>query len=627
MSSLVKITVNQTTDLVSVKVFQAENGAQGDRAGLKYTFSTSTGPGAPSPGYLKFNSATLSAVTQIAIRDTDFDGANTTALLALIDDSTSTMKARVLIRSNSNSDTSNFNFLVTSVTDEGNHFHINGTYVSGSAFADDEVVTFDFYMTGDLGATGPAPSGTGFVKVVSGVLQTPSASIAQADVTSLTSDLALKAPLISPSFTTPSLGVATATSITSSGSINVTGGGSSISVSGNGGRIAATGTNGEVSTSGTFNVVGSGGSILYISSNPSTNRFVTIPNADGTIALTSDITGTNSGTNTGDQFTAVTSQRLIGRHAGGSGAAQEVQVGDGIEFSGSGIRRSALTGDITASAGSNATTLASTIAGAKTLSGQLELTGQAATTANSAMTRALVEASFSNPITQGGTIIQAQATALSRSTLLNGGTSLIPTIASPTPRVTCTTTLDSSAVLRAIASDGVTSRCDSSNQKLFADKYGWFFIGFLGARGVGSRGKLIIGGNSTPAEMIVEGTLGSDGIALESYPLVANTPRFRLVVRNGATTTVGAFSGTGVYSIAQLGQWWIVMESGTTSAYYRLEQGAWNLICSVAAVPATSTVVSGNGIAIVAYTPDAGAAGGSSIQLNTIYETFGITPD
>ena len=60
----------------------------------------------------------------------------------------------------------------------------------------------------ETGATGPAPSGTGFVKVVSGVLQTPSASIAQADVTNLTSDLALKAPLISPSFTTPSLGVA-----------------------------------------------------------------------------------------------------------------------------------------------------------------------------------------------------------------------------------------------------------------------------------------------------------------------------------------------------------------------------------------------------------------------------------
>jgi hypothetical protein len=48
---------------------------------------------------------------------------------------------------------------------------------------------------------------------------------------------------------------------------------------------------------------------------------------------------------------------LVGRHAGGSGDPQEVSVGNGVEFSGSGIRRSALTGDVTASAGSNTTTL------------------------------------------------------------------------------------------------------------------------------------------------------------------------------------------------------------------------------------------------------------------------------
>jgi hypothetical protein len=46
---------------------------------------------------------------------------------------------------------------------------------------------------GATGPTGPAPSGTGFVKVISGVLQVPSAAIAQADVTSLVSDLAAKA--------------------------------------------------------------------------------------------------------------------------------------------------------------------------------------------------------------------------------------------------------------------------------------------------------------------------------------------------------------------------------------------------------------------------------------------------
>jgi len=129
-------------------------GSQGDRAGLKYRFDTQTNNGAPSAGHLKFNSATLSAVTRISIRDTDFDGNDTSALLALIDDSTSTIKARVIIRSNTNSDTSHFNFLVTSVTDEGNHYHINGTYVSGFAFSDNEIVTFDFYVTGNKGADG-----------------------------------------------------------------------------------------------------------------------------------------------------------------------------------------------------------------------------------------------------------------------------------------------------------------------------------------------------------------------------------------------------------------------------------------------------------------------------------------
>jgi hypothetical protein len=55
---------------------------------------------------------------------------------------------------------------------------------------------------------------------------------------------------------------------------------------------------------------------------------------------------------------SIASERLLGRHAGGSGAGQEVTVGNGLEFQGSGIRRSALTGDVTASAGSNATTIA-----------------------------------------------------------------------------------------------------------------------------------------------------------------------------------------------------------------------------------------------------------------------------
>jgi hypothetical protein len=52
--------------------------------------------------------------------------------------------------------------------------------------------------------------------------------------------------------------------------------------------------------------------------------------------------------------------KVIGRHTAGDGAPQEVGIDGGLEIHGSNIRRAALTGDITASAGSNTTTLADT---------------------------------------------------------------------------------------------------------------------------------------------------------------------------------------------------------------------------------------------------------------------------
>ncbi|HUU35442.1 MAG TPA: hypothetical protein VMW48_15360, partial [Vicinamibacterales bacterium] len=51
--------------------------------------------------------------------------------------------------------------------------------------------------------------------------------------------------------------------------------------------------------------------------------------------------------------------RLIGRDSAGTGVPEALTVGGGVEFTGAGgIRRSALTGDVTAAAGSGATTLA-----------------------------------------------------------------------------------------------------------------------------------------------------------------------------------------------------------------------------------------------------------------------------
>ena len=51
-------------------------------------------------------------------------------------------------------------------------------------------------------------------------------------------------------------------------------------------------------------------------------------------------------------------EKLIGRHGAGAGDAQEVGIDGGLEFQGGNIRRAALTGDVTAGAGDNATTIA-----------------------------------------------------------------------------------------------------------------------------------------------------------------------------------------------------------------------------------------------------------------------------
>ena len=53
----------------------------------------------------------------------------------------------------------------------------------------------------------------------------------------------------------------------------------------------------------------------------------------------------------------VGANKLLGRHTGTSGDVQEISIGGGLEFSSSNLRRSALTGDVTASAGSNSTTI------------------------------------------------------------------------------------------------------------------------------------------------------------------------------------------------------------------------------------------------------------------------------
>lgn len=70
-----------------------------------------------------------------------------------------------------------------------------------------------------------------------------------------------------------------------------------------------------------------------------------------TDAVTGDLPLTN--------IAQIATDRLLGRDTAGTGDLEQLTVSGGLEFSGAGgIQRSALTGDVTASAGSNATTIA-----------------------------------------------------------------------------------------------------------------------------------------------------------------------------------------------------------------------------------------------------------------------------
>jgi hypothetical protein len=80
-----------------------------------------------------------------------------------------------------------------------------------------------------------------------------------------------------------------------------------IKISGETGVIWTEGSAGHIYTisghiqSGSTFKLNNGTYTTTLSHSPTANRAIAFPNKAGTIALTSDITGTNSGTNTGDQ--------------------------------------------------------------------------------------------------------------------------------------------------------------------------------------------------------------------------------------------------------------------------------------------------------------------------------------
>lgn len=140
---------------------------------LVFSFSTSTTTNAdPGNGKVRFNSATYSSITEIAVDLLEYGGSNISDYILTLDDSTSSStKSYIIFRSSVNQNVFHL-FKVTGsiITATAGVNRIPVTYVSGSAstFNNNDVLFFETAgIVGDTGAQGPTgPTGpqgpTGF---------------------------------------------------------------------------------------------------------------------------------------------------------------------------------------------------------------------------------------------------------------------------------------------------------------------------------------------------------------------------------------------------------------------------------------------------------------------------------
>tara|TARA_B100000686_G_C16796272_1_gene982590 strand:+ start:458 stop:2053 length:1596 start_codon:yes stop_codon:yes gene_type:complete len=117
-----------------------------------YTFSTTTSMADPGSGKVRFNHATVSSTTSIAIDDLDKNGVDQSSFITLWDDSTNTIKGTLVFRT-SGGDVATFT--ISSLTDNSGWVELTVSHVSSSGtFSDAETCFIGFTRAGDKGADG-----------------------------------------------------------------------------------------------------------------------------------------------------------------------------------------------------------------------------------------------------------------------------------------------------------------------------------------------------------------------------------------------------------------------------------------------------------------------------------------
>ena len=151
------------------------SGFQGNKAGLQYDFSTTTTMAHPGTGLVRFNNATASSVTQIAIDEEDKNAINLLSYILTWDDSSSTVKGYVVFKHNDNGNATYIVYRVDSLVNNTTWIQLNVTHVAGTTnFVNNDDLAIEFYRTGDIGDSGT--SGTSGSTGTSGVSGTSGTS-------------------------------------------------------------------------------------------------------------------------------------------------------------------------------------------------------------------------------------------------------------------------------------------------------------------------------------------------------------------------------------------------------------------------------------------------------------------
>lgn len=135
--------------------------AAGTAIAIPYTFSTTTTDADPGAGYLRLDNATQNIATTLRADLAGADGVTYTDVLALMDDSTSTIKGFIQLQNIADA-TKWLLFSVTSMASPAGYRNITVACVASSGtnpFANGDSITLEFTRAGDkgdTGATGPA---------------------------------------------------------------------------------------------------------------------------------------------------------------------------------------------------------------------------------------------------------------------------------------------------------------------------------------------------------------------------------------------------------------------------------------------------------------------------------------